>query len=137
MRKFIFILLMTFATLCHAQETANVWVGAAKSVCDQINQALTYYTQGDIQTAQSKAIMAYFRSYDAEIEPAVRITLGASHVFEVEHQFRDFKNTMKNNPDKKQLEEVSSLAKKLCETMYADAKALHEAKVEKQVFKVD
>jgi len=100
MRKFIFIILMTFATLCHAQETANVWVGAATAVCNQINQTLAYYTKGDVKNAQSNAIMAYFKGYDAEIEPAVRITLGGSHVFEVEHQFRDFKTAMKSNPAK-------------------------------------
>ncbi len=137
MRKFIFIILMTFASLCHAHETADVWKPAAKTVCNQINQALAYYTKGDVKNAQRDAIMAYFKGYDAEIEPAVRITLGGSHVFEVEHQFRDFKNAMKPHPDKKQLEEVSNLAKKLCETMYADANALQDAKVEKQVFKVD
>lgn len=117
--------------------TEDVWTFSAKGVCEQITKAFEFYQKGDVKNAQTQAIMAYFKGYDAEIEPAIRITLGGSHVFLVEHQFRDFKKAMIPNPDQKQLEYVKNLSFKLCQTMYADAEALNKAKVQKEVFKVE
>ncbi|HEX2549241.1 MAG TPA: hypothetical protein VHM20_05375 [Gammaproteobacteria bacterium] len=133
----LFFLLFVITLTTKAAESEDIWKSSAAAVCAQITKALEFYQKGNVKNAQTQAIMAYFKGYDAEIEPAVRITLGGSHVFEVEHQFRDFKKAMIANPDQKQLEYISQLSKQLCETMYADAEALNKAKVKKEVFKVD
>ncbi len=120
-----------------AKNPEDPWKASATLVCKQITDALDFYKKGDIKQAQTQAIMAYFKGYDAEIEPAVRITQGGKHVFEVEHQFRDFKNAMTPNPDAKKLTEVTTRATKLCQTMFEDAESLKLAKVKKEVFKVN
>lgn len=117
--------------------TIDPWKDSATFVCNQIKDAINFYKKGDVQKAQTQAIMSYFKGYDAELEPAVRITVGAEHVFEVEHQFRDFKNAITPNPDDKQIQAVIAMGTKLCDTLYADAAALQAAKVKKQVFNVD
>ena len=119
-----------------APSSPDIWKPAAEMVCDQINKALNFYRQSDLKNARLNAIMSYFKGYDAEIEPAVRVTLGGQHVFKVEHQFRDFANAMTPNPDKKHIETVNQLGAELCKAIHEDAKALNTAGVPKQVFEV-
>jgi hypothetical protein len=119
-----------------APTSPDVWQPAAKKVCDQIDQALEFYRQADLKNARLNAIMSYFKGYDAEIEPAIRITLGGQHVFAIEHQFRDFAKAMTPNPDKKHLETVNQLGLDLCKVMHEEAKILNAAHVSRQVFEV-
>ena len=121
----------------YAENAPDIWKPVAKTVCGQINSAVGFYQKGDIKNARLNAVMAYFKGYDAEIEPAVRITLGGPHVFAIERKFRDFSTKMIPNPDKKQQKIVAAFAAELCQDMYKEAAALNAAKVPRQVFKVD
>lgn len=137
MRKIIpFLMLILSPIGIAAPSTPNVWQPAAQKICDQIDKALSFYRQSDIKNARLNAIMSYFKGYDAEIEPAIRVTLGGKHVFAIEHQFRDFANAMTPNPDKKQLETVNQLGLDLCKAMHEEAKVLNAQNVPRQVFEV-
>ncbi len=129
--------LLFFVSMAEAETVSNVWQPAADKVCEQINQALRLYQKGDIKNAHLSAVMSYFKGYDAEIEPAVRVTLGGPHVFAVERKFRDFSTVMTPNPDKKQLKKVSVFAAELCQSVREDANALNAEHVQRQVFKVE
>lgn len=136
MQKIILLLSMLLMTSV-AQATKiqiDPWTQSGKKVCDQVTQAYQYYKNGDLKKAHVTAIMSYFKLYDAEIEPAVRITLGGPHVFEIEGKFQQYAKAMTPNPNKQQLQAVSALAKDLCEAVYSDTKALNDANVPQQVF---
>jgi len=120
-----------------ANQPIDHWGPAAIEICNQIDSAVQFYEKGDIKNARKQAIMAYFSGYDAEIEPAVRVTVGASHVFEMEHKFRNFTRHFTLNPDEKHFAFVKNSASELCRAVKDDAKTLNEAKVDKQVFKVN
>lgn len=135
MRSFSLLLFFLAATVSAAQP-ADIWGPVAQGVCQQIKTAHSLYQKNDVKNAHLDAIMAYFKGYDTELEPAVRITLGGQHVFEMERKFRDFAATMIPHPDKKQLQKVNDAATQLCEAMAEEAKALNVAKVKRQVFKV-
>lgn len=138
MNKIIYPIICVFLlTTAHAAPIPNVWQPAAEKVCDQINQAVHLYKKNDLKNARSTALMSYFTGYDAEIEPAVRITLGGPHVFAVERKFRDFPTVMIANPDSEQMKKVAAYADELCRLVHDDAKALNAEHVPLQVFKVE
>lgn len=139
LKNIIKLSLFLFAALAQAAPTPaqDVWKPVADKVCDQIKQSIDYYQKNDIKQAHATAIMAYFKGYDAEIEPAVRITLGGPHVFAVERQFRDLSTLMTPTPSKEQFKKVADFGATLCESVYADAKALNADHVPRQVFKVE
>ncbi len=133
----ILLILLVISSLAVAQELDVTWGQAAQNVCNQIDNAVNFYQQGDLKKARLQAVMAYFKGYDAEIEPAVRITLGGPHVFNIEQEFRRFALEMKPNPDKEQLKRVRETAAALCQMIHEDAKALNANQVKPQVFKVN
>jgi hypothetical protein len=131
----LLILFTSAAAIAHPAPT--VWQPVADQICEQINQALHIYQKNDLKDAHLAAVMTYFKGYDAEIEPAIRITLGGPHVFEMERNFRDFATIMTPNPDKKQIKKVTAFAAHLCQLVNEDANALNAAHVQRQVFKVE
>ncbi len=137
--KIIMLLILPLLSLASppSSPVANIWQPAAQQVCDQINQAVHFYEKNDVKKAHLTAVMAYFKGYDAEIEPAVRITLGGPHVFEMERKFRDLSTLMTPNPDKKQFKIVNDAAIALCQLVKKDADALNANHVQRQVFKVE
>ena len=137
MRKLFTILIFSLCTVALANPTTDVWAPVASSVCTQINSALQAYRKGDIKQAQLTAIMAYFKGYDTDIEPAVRVTLGGPHVFAIEKQFHDYSTLMTPNPNPQQLKKVATAAAQLCQAVKSDANALSAAKVKRQVFNVE
>ena len=137
MRIFVSLWLLLASPLALAGPiVSDVWGGAAKLVCNQINKAARLYKQGDIKNAHLEAIMSYFKGYDASIEPAARTNLGAPHVFGIEQKFRDYATLMTSKMNTTQIKKVSDYAAKLCQSVNQDAAALNAAKVDKQVFKV-
>jgi hypothetical protein len=120
-----------------ALQPSNVWQAPSDKVCGFIKQSVRLYEKNDVKKARTAALMSYFKGYDAEIEPAVRITLGGPHVFAIERKFRDFSLMMTPNPDKKQLNKVSASAAELCQLVNQDANALNVEHVQRQVFKVE
>ena len=133
MRILILILMALIVTPAFAA-TQSVWQPAAEAVCDQINKAVDLYQQGDLKHAHLTAVMSYFKHYDTEIEPAVRITLGGPHVFDIERKFRNFAASM---TDKNQIKIVKAVGDELCQFVHQDAEALDAAKVPRQVFRVE
>ncbi len=129
--------LLLFFTSANALITPNIWKPAADKVCEQINQAVLLYQKNDLKNARLTALMSYFKGYDTEIEPAVRITLGGPHVFAIERKFRDFSTIMTPNPDKKQIKKVAVFAAQLCQLVHNDANALNVEHVPRQPFKVE
>lgn len=131
------VLFLLFTSAALAKPAPTVWQPVADNICEQINQALHLYQKNDLKNAHLEAVMSYFKGYDAEIEPAIRITLGGPHVFETERNFRDFVTIMTPNPDKKQIKKVTAFATQLCQLVKDDANALNAAHVKRQVFKVE
>ncbi|OGT60944.1 MAG: hypothetical protein A3E85_03300 [Gammaproteobacteria bacterium RIFCSPHIGHO2_12_FULL_45_12] len=134
MRHLILICWLFTSLPAMAATTPNVWKPEADAVCRQMDQAVSLYQQGHLKEAKLAAVMAYFKGYDANIEPAVRITLGGPHVFAIERQFRHFSQEMTPNPDKQQLQKMTRLARTLCQLVHDDANALNAAKVTRKVF---
>jgi hypothetical protein len=145
MRTFIILFLIFWATTSIAQSqstlsnTSNpdVWQPVAESICSEVKLAATLYQKGEVKEAKLKAIMSYFKGYDEAMEPAVRITIGGSHVFATEQQFRQFSAVMASDVTSAQIKIVNDLAKTLCAGLYTDAKVLHAEKVKREVFKVE
>ena len=137
MRNLLLILVFLPFNAVIAAGESDIWNPVAKKICDQINLAQQYYKKGDLKNAHLTAVMSYFKFYDAELEPAVRVTLGGPHVFAIEGQFRQYAKAMTPKPDKQQLQHISTLATQLCSDIAKEAKALNEAKVPKNVFGED
>lgn len=132
---FLFVSASAFAD---TPKEPDVWLPVARQICGQTQKAVVLYQQGDIKKAHLTAVMSYFKGYDTEMEPAVRITLGGPHVFAVERQFRDFAEMFtKKKPDQNQMDQVKKLSKQLCETLKEDALVLNKEKVKRQVFTVN
>lgn len=131
------LLFLPLEALGNQSSEPNVWQPAADKVCQQINQAVSLYQKNDLKAARLKATMSYFEGYDAEIEPAVRITLGGPHVFAIERKFRDFSTNMTPNPDKNQIKKIVIFANELCRLVQEDAEVLNKEHVQRQVFKVE
>lgn len=126
MRKLLCILLLISPFAYGADAT---WQSMADSVCKQIQNALLAYQKNDLKDAHLQATMAYFKGYDALLEPSVRTTLGGPHVFEIEQAFRNYTKLMTPNPDALQLKKVSNASDALCQSIKLDAKALLDAHV--------
>jgi hypothetical protein len=134
----LFIILSLFNSVYSTPKPVmNIWQDPAYKVCDLIKQAAHLYEMNDIKKARTTALMSYFKGYDAEIEPAVRVTLGGPHVFAIERRFRDFSMLMTPNPDKNQIKKITKLASELCQLVYDDANALNAEHIQRQVFKVE
>ena len=117
-----------------AKPVAKPWGPVAADVCQQLHQSVSYYNQNNIQKAHLTAVMAYFKHYDVNLEPAVRTVFGNQHVFNIENQFSQFPNAMSSNPDAKQKQHVAKLADSLCSQVMAEAVALNKNKVSRQVY---
>lgn len=134
LKLFTAMVFSIFSSIVFAKEAPpSSWNPAADAVCAQIQMAVTYYQKGDIKHAKLSALMAYFKGYDAEIEPAIRVTLGGPHVFAIEKKFRDFASSIST----KQLKAISEMATALCQEVKKDAAVLDKEKVPRQVFKVE
>lgn len=142
MHKFNCILLTIIAYLILNTSFAitpvnNVWQPVADAICLKVKNAATLYTKKNVREARVQAIMAYFKGYDADMEPAVRVTLGGPHVFALEQKFRDYSAAMLPDVDALQIKKVNELAIALCHDLYQDAKALDAEHVKRDVLKAE
>ncbi len=117
-------------------KTGGVWGPEADKVCQALAQASQLYQQGQIGKAHLTAVMAYFKVYDTNMEPAVRTVLGGPHVFQIEQQFSAIPKAMSANPSSAQKQQVTKMTSKLCQAIQKEALALNKAKVKKQVYNV-
>lgn len=110
------------------------WGPVAADVCQQLKQSVSDYNQNNLQKAHLTAVMAYFKHYDVNLEPAVRTQFGNQHVFAIENLFSQFPNTMVKDPTPKQRQQVEKLANNLCSQVTKEAMALNKNKVPRQVY---
>jgi len=121
------IILLFVSSLCYgAPSPAPTWQTFANSVCKQIQNALLAYQKNDLKNAHLQATMAYFKGYDALLEPVVRTTLGGPHVFEIEQAFRNYTQLMAPNPNAAQFKKVTDASHALCDAIQSDAKTLQD-----------
>ncbi len=115
----------------------DIWGPMAKEVCQRIEAAVKLYHNGKVKEAHLASTMAYFKCYDANMEPAVRVNQGGPHVFAIEGQFHQLTKAMVVNPTPAQTQQVDEIASSLCKAIAADAQALNKDNVQRQLFKVE
>ncbi len=132
-------LLLGCWTTCTATPaaTSQNWEQKAQRVCQQLNTASESYRQNNLQQAHISATMAYFQNYDANIEPAARVTFPQSHIFEIEQMFSHLNANMVDNPSPQQIDALKQQTDLLCQTIVADAKSMDEQHINFPTYKVD
>lgn len=119
----IFIMLSILPCCNFADDTTDLRkVGA--TICDQINRSNEAYQNDDLNNAHFFILIAYFKWYDAYIEPPLRKKTSSKHIFAVEQQFRDLSNNMTPNPTNEKKQTISMAAQTLCDTVMADVRFL-------------
>ncbi len=117
-----------------AQAADATWQTTAQSICQRLQKAQKSYVAKDINHARIDAVMAYFKMYDIDMEPAARVTFGNAHVFQIEQQFSQLPKLMANAPSAAQSEKLNKAVQKLCQDLKDDAKAMDKQNVKKSLY---
>ena len=102
----------------------STWQAKAKSVCDQLQTAMTAYQGNDLQQAHLNTVMAYFQNYDLNIEPAARQAFDQGHIFDIEQRFSTLNKSIVANPTSAQLMDAKQQAQTLCQIVSNDAEKM-------------
>lgn len=117
--------------------TQNEWTPIAGKICYALRQASQSYQRGQLEAAQLHTMTAYFKIYDAELEPTIRLNVGPKRVFNTEQAFSHLIKLMHPNPNLKQVKKVNVAAKNLCQRIAEEAKILTDARVARTNFHAD
>lgn len=127
MRRFTLILtcfLLAPASI-FAHEYDADWNRTGAKICQQLNTAVELYRKNDFKKARSEALMAYFKSYDSDIQPRIRSLLGSEPIVEREQQFQQFAQALSiNHVDRHDQCDVQKQADDLCSRIFSDIKTL-------------
>lgn len=106
-------------------QAASSWQGVVEDIEVMINQALSQYQAGEVETARQSITDAYFGSFEGEeMEQAVQQNIGSRNAFKVEYMFTQIKELMKAGASQKEVEEMARL---LLEELRAYAVQLDKA----------
>jgi len=117
-----------------ASETTG-WSQVAEAIVTRITTAETLYQGGKPTEAGHAVVEAYFGVFeDKKMEAAMRIELGAKHTYQVEQQFGALRKAIRQQAD---MATIQALAQGIRESVVRDARALDEANIPMEVFKVN
>lgn len=113
---------------------ASTWSQVAAEIVTHINTAASLYGEGRPKEAGQAVTRAYFGVFeDRKMEAAMRIELGAEHTYEVEQQFGALRKAIRAQADQ---QTIRKLAQAIEASVRRDARALDQANIPMEVFKV-
>ncbi|MDM8569788.1 hypothetical protein QUF50_09835 [Thiotrichales bacterium HSG1] len=111
------------------------WVSLAETIVVHLETASTLYAENNGKEAKREIIKAYFGVFeDQKMEAAMRMELGAKYTYKVERRFGALRKAIKKNIS---IEEFNQQKQELITIMREDAIKLDEAKIPREVFKVN
>ncbi len=120
--KKVIIFVCFFMLLTPTVFAANSWKEVANEIEAILEEAVTFYANGDIEAGKDKVDNAYFGPYEGkQMENAVRLKISGKDNAEIEFLFRNIKKLMTNGAS---VEEVNNAKRETVEKIFGAANQL-------------
>lgn len=120
--KKVIIFVCFFMLLTPTVFAANSWKKVAEEIDLILEEAVTFYADGDIEAGKDKVNNAYFGPYEGkQMENAVRLKISGKDNAEIEFLFRNIKKLMTNGAS---VEEVNTAKRETAEKVFWAANQL-------------
>jgi len=118
-----------------ANASKDYWSDIANNIIRHVNDAQSFYANGDSKAAKRAIIQAYFGEFeDKKMEAAMRMELGAKHTYQVERLFSGMRKAINKGAEKISVTEAAIVIRKV---ITRDARLLDKAGIAPEVFKVN